>query len=231
MYWAILVLLLRLLCVTSLVGSSYSIIAPPSPSSGFSSCWQRGWGLYTHTLILKSSPSMSHQPQKIHIFADSKMRSLHQSIMCFAHVLQDLVLLFWMYANLFEPAIAFVFYYCTMPPCNKIDLCKLSFLGCCPERLDHAFVLLSSLIFLFFSQKSSFLSDDHSNSSMYNVWLFMLITVPFDSKMSSVKYCWVESPPLHCVLYSSQKIPYDLSVASNHVSNAILCSDIYIRGS
>jgi len=71
-YWAILILVLYLLYVTPLVCLSYSSFAPSSPF--FSSWWQRDWELFTHTLVLRGSPSTSsRQPQTTHVFADSRI--------------------------------------------------------------------------------------------------------------------------------------------------------------
>ena len=42
-----------------------------------------------------------------------------------------------------------MFHYCATPPCHKISLFKRPFRGSRSERLDHAFVLLVSLIFLY----------------------------------------------------------------------------------
>ena len=65
-YSTIIILVLRLLCVTPLVCSSYSSFAPSSPF--FSSWFQKDCELFTHTLVLQCSPSTSScQPQKTHI--------------------------------------------------------------------------------------------------------------------------------------------------------------------
>jgi len=61
-YSTILILVMCLLCVTSLVCSSYFSLAPSWPY--FSSCWQKHCELFTHTLVLQCSPSTSsRQPQ------------------------------------------------------------------------------------------------------------------------------------------------------------------------
>jgi len=70
-----------------------------------------------------------------------------------------------------------VFHYCTAPPCHKINLFKRHFRGRSFERLDDAFVLLISPS-SFTPRKSSFLSDDSSNSRMYSVRWFLLIIMP-----------------------------------------------------
>jgi len=71
--------------LTALVCSSFSGIAPHSPF--FSSWWQRNFELFTHTLVLQSSPSMSsHQPQTTRVFADSRIRLLCDALrICVAH--------------------------------------------------------------------------------------------------------------------------------------------------
>jgi len=61
---------------------------------------------------------------------------------------QNLVLLSFLYTESFELVIEIIFHYCTMPPCHKINLFKRPFWGSRFERLDYAFVLLISLIFL-----------------------------------------------------------------------------------
>jgi len=61
---------------------------------------------------------------------------------------QDLVLLSCLYTEPFELGIEIVFRYCTTPPCHKIYLFKRAFRGSRFERLNDAFVLLISLIFL-----------------------------------------------------------------------------------
>ena len=50
--------------------------------------------------------------------------------------------------RMFELVIEIIFHYCTTPPCHKINLFKRPFLGSRLERLDGAFMLLISLIFL-----------------------------------------------------------------------------------
>jgi len=95
-------------------------------------------------------------------------------VMRFAYALhmrrQNLVLSPCLYTEPFELAVEIVFYYCTKPPCNKINLIKRAFRGSRFWRLglDHAFVLLISLVFLY-PKKSSFLSDDRLNSGMNSV--------------------------------------------------------------
>jgi len=62
---------------------------------------------------------------------------------------QNLVPFPCLYIELFELLIEVIFYYCTTPPCHKIDLFKRPFQGSCSERLNDASVLLVSLIFLY----------------------------------------------------------------------------------
>jgi len=84
-YSTILILVLCFLCVMPLVCSSYSSFAPSSPF--LSSWWQRDFELFTHTLVLQSSPSTSsRQPQTTHVFADSRIALLcHALRICVAH--------------------------------------------------------------------------------------------------------------------------------------------------
>jgi len=62
---------------------------------------------------------------------------------------QNLVLFPCLYIEFFELVIEVIFHYCTTPPCHKINLFKRPFRGSRFERLDDAFVLLVSLIFLY----------------------------------------------------------------------------------
>jgi len=62
---------------------------------------------------------------------------------------QNFVLFPCLYIELFELVIEVIFDYCTTPPCHKIHLFKCTFGGSRFERLDDAFVLLVSLIFLY----------------------------------------------------------------------------------
>jgi hypothetical protein len=62
---------------------------------------------------------------------------------------QNLVPLSCLYAMPFELVTEIVFHHCTTPPCHKIDPFKRPFRGSRFERLDDAFVLLVSLIFLY----------------------------------------------------------------------------------
>ena len=77
-------------------------------------------------------------------------------VMRFAYALhtrrQNLVHFSCLYIEFFELVIEFIFHYCTTPPCHKIDLFKRPCQGSRFERLEDAFVLLVSLIFLY-SQK------------------------------------------------------------------------------
>ena len=77
----------------------------------------------------------------------------HYCVMRFAYALhmrrQNLVLSPCLYTEPFELAVEIVFYYCTKPPCNKINLIKRAFRGSRSERLDNASVLLVSLNFLY----------------------------------------------------------------------------------
>jgi hypothetical protein len=59
------------------------------------------------------------------------------------------VLLSCLYTEPFELVIEIVFHYCTTPPFHKINLLKRPFRGSRFERLDNAFVLLISPIFLY----------------------------------------------------------------------------------
>jgi hypothetical protein len=54
-----------------------------------------------------------------------------------------------LYIEPFELVIKIIFHYCTTPPCHNINLFKCPFQGSRFERLDDAFVLLVSLIFLY----------------------------------------------------------------------------------
>jgi len=128
----------------------------------------------------------------------------HSCVMRFVYALhmcqQNLVLFLCLHIELIELVIEVIFNYCTTPPCHKINRFKRPFRGSRFERLDDAFVLLVSLIFLypqkiassasmmllccslasssFTLRKSSFLSYDHLNSRMYSVRFFLLITMP-----------------------------------------------------
>jgi len=62
---------------------------------------------------------------------------------------QNLVFLSCLYTEPFELVIEIVFHYCTTPPIHKINLFKRPIRGSRFERLDDAFVLLISLIFLY----------------------------------------------------------------------------------
>jgi len=62
---------------------------------------------------------------------------------------QNLVLVPCLYIELIERVIEVIFHYYTTPPCHKINLFKRPFRGSRFERLDDAFVLLFSLIFLY----------------------------------------------------------------------------------
>jgi len=77
---------------------------------------------------------------------------LHYCVMRFVYALhmrrQNLVLFPCLYIEPFELVIQISHHYCTMPPCHRINLFKRPFLGSRFERLDDAFVLLVSLIFL-----------------------------------------------------------------------------------
>jgi len=143
----ILILVLCLLCVTPLVCSSYSSFAP---SSSFFSWWQKDCELFTHTLVLQCSPSTSsRQPLYLLIVG------FNYCVMRFAYALhmrqQNLVLFPCLYIELssFELVIDAILHYCTTPPCHKINLFKRPFRGSNFERLDDAFVLLVSLIFVY----------------------------------------------------------------------------------
>ena len=74
-------------------------------------------------------------------------------VMRFAYALhmrrQNLVLLSCLYSELLELVIEPVLHYCATCPCHKINLFKRPFRGSRFERLDDAFVLLISLIFLY----------------------------------------------------------------------------------
>ena len=62
---------------------------------------------------------------------------------------QNLVPFPCLYIEFFELFIEVISHYCTTPPCHKNELFKRPFRGSCSERLDDAFVLLVSLIFLY----------------------------------------------------------------------------------
>jgi len=77
----------------------------------------------------------------------------HYCVMRFAYALhmrqQNHVLFPCLYTELIELVIEVIFHYCITPLCHKINLFKRPFRGSCFERLDDAFVLLVSLIFLY----------------------------------------------------------------------------------
>ena len=93
-------------------------------------------------------------------------------VMCFAYVLhmrrQNLVRLSCLYAKPFELDIKITFRYCTSPPCHKINRFKRPFRGSRFERLDDAFVLFISPIFLY-PQKILISVRLRLNSWMYSV--------------------------------------------------------------
>jgi len=62
---------------------------------------------------------------------------------------QNRVPLYCLYVEPFELVIEITFHYCTTPPCHKMNLFKCPFRGSCFERLDDAFVFLTSFIFLY----------------------------------------------------------------------------------
>jgi len=62
---------------------------------------------------------------------------------------QNLLLFPCSYIELFELVIEVIFNYCTTPSCHKINQFKRPFRGSRVERLDDAFALLVSLIFLY----------------------------------------------------------------------------------
>jgi len=62
---------------------------------------------------------------------------------------QNLVLFPCLYIELIELLIEVIFHSCTTPDSHKINLFKRLFWGSRFERLDDAFVLLISLIFLY----------------------------------------------------------------------------------
>jgi len=74
-------------------------------------------------------------------------------VVCFTYGLhmrrQNLVFVFCLYTEPFELVIEIVFRYCNTPPCHNIHLFTHPFRGIRFERLDDAFVLLISLIFLY----------------------------------------------------------------------------------
>jgi len=74
-------------------------------------------------------------------------------VMCFTYALhmrrQNLVFLSCLYTEPYKFVIEIVFHYCTTPPCYKINLFIRPFRGSHFQRLDDAFVLLISLIFLY----------------------------------------------------------------------------------
>ena len=74
-------------------------------------------------------------------------------VMLFVYTLhmrrQNLALVSCLYTKPFELVIEVIFYYCTTPPCHKINLFKRPFRVSRFEHLDDALVLLISLIFLY----------------------------------------------------------------------------------
>ena len=78
---------------------------------------------------------------------------LHYCVMRFAYALhmrqQNLVLFLCLYIEPFELVMEIFFHYCTMPPCHNINPFKRLFRGSCFERLDVAFVLHVSFMFLY----------------------------------------------------------------------------------
>ena len=146
--------MLCLLCVTPLVCSFYSSVAPPS---SFLSCrWQRDRELFTHILVLWCSLSTSsRQPQTTHVFADSRIGFLFHALrtIMMPHALhlrhQKIVFHSCLYTEPFELVIQIVLHYCTTPPWHKIDLFKRPFRGSRFKCLDDSFMLLTRLIFLY----------------------------------------------------------------------------------
>jgi len=67
-----------------------------------------------------------------------------------------------LYIEPFELVLEIVFHYCTTPPFHKTNLFKSPFRGSHFERLDDAFVLLISLIFLY-------LQNIRLKSRMYSI--------------------------------------------------------------
>jgi len=60
-----------------------------------------------------------------------------------------------LYAKPVQLVIKIIFYYCTTPTCHKIEQFKRPFQGSRFGRLDDAFVLLISLIFLYLQKIST----------------------------------------------------------------------------
>ena len=109
--------------------------------------------LFTYALVLQCSPSTSsRQPQTIHVFADRRIGLLRHALrICVAHATPKFCSLSCfngLYTEPFELVVEIVFHYCTTPSCHQINRFESPFPGSCFERLDDAFVLLISLIFL-----------------------------------------------------------------------------------
>ena len=114
------------------------------------------WVIHTYTCspmfsidVVVSAP---YDPCTTTKFADSRIALLcHALRICVAHAPPEScpfpLLVHWAYRA--ELVIEIPLSDCTTPPCHKIDLFKRPFQGSCFERLDDAFVLLISLIFLY----------------------------------------------------------------------------------
>jgi len=152
-------------------------------------------GIYTFTC----SPKFSYD-----VVASAPRQSMYLLIVdsdhCvkdFAYALQmrcqNLIPHFCVCAKPFDLPIEIIFHCCTTPLCNKINLFKRSFQGCC---LSASMMLLfcSLVSFLFCRTKSSFRSDDCWNSRMFWVWFFgqPLCHPAFNSKNHFLKtlLCW-----------------------------------------
>ena len=140
--------MLCLLCVTPLVCSSYSSFAPSS--SFIISWWQIVSYLHIHLFfnVLHRRRRISPRRPMYLLIVGS-----HYCVIRFAYALhmrqQNLVPFPCLYIEFFELVIEVIFHYFTTPPCHKINLFKRPIRGSRFERLDDAFVLLVSLIFLY----------------------------------------------------------------------------------
>ena len=106
--------------------------------------------LFTHTLVLQCSPSTSsRQPQTNHVFANSRIRVLCYALrICVAHAPTESCLCFllvhWAFRACYRNRLPLLHY----ASLHKVNLLKRPVQGSRFERLDGAFVLLISLIFL-----------------------------------------------------------------------------------
>jgi len=112
-----------------------------------------------------------------------------------AHTLRVVSLSSWMFQSPYTIV--------TTPPCHKIILLKRLFLGSCFRRLDDAFVLLVSLMFIS-NRKVSFLSDNCLDCRMNSVWWILLVTMLSGLRSQTrflIRHGWLEIMALSFVLF------------------------------